>query len=87
MERERDGGGKYTEQVTPEQVLSVFAEAEIPVLTSREVSDRIGCSKSAAYNKLEYLTEQNEIYKKKVGARAAVYIGVRQLGNGGNKQD
>ncbi|WP_049970448.1 HTH domain-containing protein [Haladaptatus cibarius] len=74
MERERDEGGKYTEQVTLESVLSVFEDAEIPVLTATEIAEELGCSRPSAYNKLETLGEQGELHKKKVGARAVVYI-------------
>ena len=74
MQRERDEGGKYVEQVTVDSVLSVFEEAEIPVLTATEVAEAVNCSRPAAYNKLETLVEQRELHKKKVGARAVVYI-------------
>lgn len=74
MERERDEGGKYTEQITPDTVLDVFEQAEIPVLTASEVADTLDCSRPAAYNKLETLVERGDLHKKKVGARAAVYI-------------
>jgi response regulator of citrate/malate metabolism len=74
MERERDEGGKYTEQVTYDSVLDVFEKADIPVLTANEVADELDCSRSSAYNKLEELVDRKELHKKKVGARAAVYI-------------
>jgi len=74
MERERDEGGRYTEQVTLEGALAVFENADLPVLTASEVAEKLGCSRPAAYNKLEELTERGELHKKKVGARAAVYI-------------
>lgn len=74
MERERDESGKYTEQVTLDSVLSTFEKADLPVLTASEVAEELGCSRPAAYNKLESLVEQGDIQKKKVGARAAVYI-------------
>lgn len=74
MERVRDEGGKYIEQVTTEQVLSIFESAEIPVLTATEVAEAVNCSRPAAYNKLENLVEEDQLHKKKVGARAAVYI-------------
>lgn len=82
MERERDEGGKYTEQVTLDSVLTIFKEAEIPVLTASEVAEGLGCSRPAAYNKLETLVEQGNLHKKKVGARAAVYIFVSGLSQG-----
>lgn len=74
MERERDDSGQYTEQVTLDSVLEVFEKADIPVLTAKEVAEELGCSRPAAYNKLEKLVDREEIRKKKVGARAAVYI-------------
>lgn len=73
-ERERDEGGKYVEQVTLDAVLKVFEDADLPVLTASEVADELECSRPAAYNKLETLVEQGDLHKKKVGARAAVYI-------------
>jgi len=75
-ERKRDEGGKYVEQVTLDAVLAVFENADLPVLTASEVADKLGCSRPAAYNKLETLVEQGDLHKKKVGARAAVYIGL-----------
>lgn len=74
MERERDEGGKYVEQVTLDSVLRVFEEADLPVLTAGEVADELDCSRSGAYNKLEELVERGDLQKKKVGARAVVYI-------------
>lgn len=74
MERERDESGQYVEQVTLDNVLDVFDRAEVPVLTASEIADELGCSRPAAYNKLETLVEGGELHKKKVGARAAVYI-------------
>ena len=74
MKRERDESGQYVEQVTLDDVLAVFDRAEIPVLTASEVAEEIDCSRPSAYNKLKELVAVGEIHKKKVGARAAVYI-------------
>lgn len=74
MERERDKSGQYVEQVTLDAILHVFEEADVPVLTANEVADELDCSRPAAYNKLEKLVEQGDLQKKKVGARAVVYI-------------
>lgn len=74
MTRERDESGQYVEEVTPEQIVEVFEGAEVPVLTAREVAERVDCSRSAAYNKLETLVENGRLRKKTVGARAVVYI-------------
>ncbi|EMA30332.1 helix-turn-helix domain-containing protein [Haloarcula japonica] len=74
MERERDDSGQYTEQVTLDSVTSVFENADLPVLTATEVAEELDCSRPSAYNKLENLVDRGELHKKKVGARAAVYI-------------
>ena len=74
MDRERDESGQYVEQVTLDSVLAVFEDTEVPVLTASEVAEALDCSRPAAYNKLETLVEQGDLRKKKVGARAAVYI-------------
>ncbi|WP_132058302.1 helix-turn-helix domain-containing protein [Halorussus amylolyticus] len=74
MKRERNESGEYVEQVTPDAVLDVFETADLPVLTATEVSEELDCSRASAYNKLEQLVAQGEIQKKKVGARAVVYI-------------
>jgi response regulator of citrate/malate metabolism len=74
MGRERDESGKYTEQVTLEDVVEIFERVDLPVVTASEVAEELGCARPTAYNKLEQLVEQGEVYKKKVGARAVVYI-------------
>lgn len=74
MGRERDKSGQYVEQVTPDSVLEVFNREEVPVLTASEVANELDCSRPSAYNKLEELVKRGELHKKKVGARAVVYI-------------
>jgi len=78
MERERDESGQYTEQVTPDTVLDAFERVDIPVLTANDVAEELDCSRPAAYNKLEDLVERGDLHKKKVGARAVVYIRLEQ---------
>lgn len=79
MDKERDESGQYTEQVTLDSVRGVFESSEIPVLTASEVAEELDCSRPSAYNKLEKLVERDELYKKKVGARAVVYIWIKGL--------
>jgi Fic family protein len=73
-DRQRDKGGKFAEEVTLDSVKGVFEEAEIPVLTSNDVAERLDCSRATAYNKLESLTDEGELIKKKAGAKSSVYI-------------
>jgi response regulator of citrate/malate metabolism len=74
MGRERDESGKYTEQVTLDDVREVFERVDLPVVTASEVAEELECARPTAYTKLEQLVEQGEVHKKKVGARAVVYI-------------
>lgn len=78
MERERDDRGKYVEQLSLDEVIAVFDEADVPVLTASDVSEMLDCSRPSAYNKLEELVEMDELQKKKVGARAVVYIRIQE---------
>jgi CTP-dependent riboflavin kinase len=73
-DRQRDEGGKYTEEISLNDALAVFEEVEIPVLTSNDVADHLGCSRASAYNKLETLSDEGELIKKNVGAKGCVYI-------------
>ena len=74
MGQERGEGGRFSEQVTLDDVLAVFKTADLPVLTSREVAEHLGCSRPTAYSKLQELVDQGDVQKKEVGARAVVYI-------------
>jgi len=74
LERECDEAGQYVETMSLESVLAVFEQAEVPVLTASEVAEELDCPRPSAYNKLEDLVERGELHKKKVGARAVVYI-------------
>ncbi|SEO88763.1 hypothetical protein SAMN05216388_10225 [Halorientalis persicus] len=74
MDRERTESGQYVEEVTLDAVIDVFEAADLPVLTANEVAEALDCARPTAYNKLEALVEQNKLRKKKVGARAVVYI-------------
>lgn len=74
MTQDRGEGGRFSEQVRLDDVLAVFETANVPVLTSREVADELGCSRPTAYIKLEELVERGDVQKKEVGARAVVYI-------------
>lgn len=74
MDQDRGERGRFSEQVSLDDVLAVFEAVDLPVLTSREVAEQLGCSRPTAYNKLESLVDRGDIQKKEVGARAVVYI-------------
>lgn len=70
-DRERNEQGRYTEQVSLEDVLGLFDGGE--PLTAGEVADAFDISNRAALNKLDELHERGEIERKEVGARAVVW--------------
>lgn len=71
---ERNDAGQYTKQFPEEEVLEVFESAPLPVLTSTEVAESLGCSRGTARNRLEALAESDQLHRKKVGARGVVYV-------------
>lgn len=72
MGRERDKGGKFTEEVSLEKVVKVLDDDE-PVKTAKEVGQEIGCSSETARQKLLELRDRGVVKRKKVGAGAVVW--------------
>jgi len=69
--RKRSDDGTYAETVTPEDVLALFTDAE--PRTATEVADELGIVRRTALNKLNELTKEDQVHKKKVGGRAVVW--------------
>ena len=72
-DRERNEQGQYISTVTSEHVLEVLREADDPVLTAKEVGERLGCTSEAARQRLHELRERGDAESKQVGARAVVW--------------
>ena len=72
-DRERNDQGRYVSTITPESVLEVLREDDDPVLTAKEVGERLGCTGEAARQRLHELREHGEVESKQVGARAVVW--------------
>lgn len=70
-DRDRDDQGRYTEEVTLEDALALFTDAE--PRTTKEVAEELDIVRRTAYNKLQELHEQGELKKKDVGARGVVW--------------
>lgn len=83
MTQERTDSGHFTATYREEDVLDVFAEAAVPVLTSGDVAEFLGCSSETARRHLESLVDADELIRKEVGARAVVYI---RLDTGANRR-
>ncbi|MFC6616330.1 hypothetical protein ACFQAS_15685 [Halopenitus salinus] len=71
-ERKRTEAGTFVETVTLEDVRDVFDEIRGPVVTSSDVSDRLGCTTEAARQKLTRLYDRGEVDKRKTG-RTVIY--------------
>jgi predicted ArsR family transcriptional regulator len=72
-DRERNDQGRYVSTITPERVLKVLREDDDPVLTAKEIGDRLDCTSEAARQRLHELRESGEAESKQVGARAVVW--------------
>ncbi|WP_255150255.1 helix-turn-helix domain-containing protein [Halorarius halobius] len=70
-DRERTEGGRYAEQVRPEDVLAVFSDHE--PRTTTEVAETLDVARRTALNKLDELVERGDLRRKKVGGRAVVF--------------
>lgn len=72
-ERARDEDGQFVETVTPERVLAVMRDADMPVLTAGDIAEELGCTPEAVTKKLKRLQEQDRVARRQVGARAVVW--------------
>jgi len=62
-------------RVTDEAVLAVFRQLSDPseALSTREVSDALGCSRRTAYNRLSALADSDTLRTKKVGDQVRIW--------------
>jgi DNA-binding IclR family transcriptional regulator len=65
--RVRDDSGRYSSEVTPEDVLGVFETVEGPALTTTDVVNTFGCSREVARSRLSELTERGLVERRKSG--------------------
>lgn len=79
MSREREDTGRYTETVTPDDVIGVFEAVEGPVVTSSDVAEALDCSRETARRKLRTLEEQGRVASRKTAGRV-VWWGVDAQG-------
>lgn len=72
-DRERNEEGRYVSTITYERVLEVLQQEDDPVMTAKEVGERLGCTSEAARQRLHELQDRGDIKSKQVGARAVVW--------------
>lgn len=73
MSDERDGDGRFVEQVTLSDVLGVFGAVDGPVVTSGDVAAVTGCSDDSARRKLDRLQEQGLVDRRKTAGRVVYW--------------
>lgn len=59
--------------MSDDELISVFADTDDPVLTASEIADQVAIGKRAVLNRLDALHEQGTVESKEVGARARVW--------------
>lgn len=59
--------------VSDDEILEVIRQSSDPVLTTKEVAESIGLGRRGTYDRLEQLTDEGKVHKKKVGERGTVW--------------
>ncbi len=67
-----DGPGRKPE-VSDEEILAVFKDAEDPVLMAEEVAEELPIGRRAVYDRLRKLESEGILKSKKTGARSSVW--------------
>jgi len=62
---DRDESGQFTEEYEDGAFLSAIDA--LPVASTQNVADRVGCSYDLAYRRLQTLEEDGEVGKEEVG--------------------
>ena len=73
VNRKRDEGGLFIEEVTLEDVYEAVLNGPEPASTTTDVAQALDISTEGARRKLTELHEQGWIEKRKIGARAIVW--------------
>lgn len=71
--RPRGSGGEFKAEVSDEELLDVFREAETPVLSASMAAERLPIGRQAVYERLQEFEEKGRVGRLKVGGRAVVW--------------
>lgn len=66
---DRTDAGRFTERVTPADVLGVFETVDGPVVTSGDVADELACSRETARRKLRTLEDRGRLDSRTTAGR------------------
>ncbi len=70
--RARDAKGRFTEEITDDDLQEAFETVRGPVVTTTDVADVLGISTEAARQKLNALVDTGELKRRKTG-RTVLY--------------
>ena len=70
--RTRDESGKFTKEVTDQDLLKVFDRVGEP-MTAREIADELPIKKDSVTYRLKKMQEEDLVGRKEAGARAVVW--------------
>jgi len=70
--RERDEEGKYSKSFSDSQFIE--AVEKIPVASTQNVAENVGCSYDLAYRRLNDLYKSGQIQREEVGTSFIYYI-------------
>lgn len=73
MNEQRVDGDRFDQRYESADVLAAFWTADVPVLTSAEVAEAVGCSEPTARRRLDEFAAEGILSRKRVGPRATVY--------------
>lgn len=73
MPKKRSESGDFVEVTSPEDVLAVFNEVEGPIVTTGDVAEALDCSRETARRKLEQLSEQGRVGRRKTAGRVVYW--------------
>lgn len=68
-----DGEPGRPAEVSDEELLAVFYESELPVLTVGMVEDEVEIGRKAVHQRLQRLHDEGRIRRLEVGSRAVVW--------------
>ena len=70
--RDRDEEGKYSESFPDADFIE--AVRAVPVASTQNVADEVGCSYDLAYRRLTTLYEENRVQREEVGNSFVYYV-------------
>jgi len=69
----RGEGGRFEGDVSEDEILEVFADADVPVMTAKEVADKLPIKKDAVVYRLNKMHGDGLVGRKDAGASAVVW--------------